>query len=234
MTGGHHPVDSLGAYVLGALDDDETHQIDDHLLGCADCRATVATLAEIRAALADTPPESLLDGPPEHGDLLLQRTLRRVRQERGSGRRTRSMFTTAGIVVAVAATLGGGLALAEANESGLPAAEAPAADLPEQPIASMVHLHGADDGVLLTVTLAPADGWVRVSAWVAGVPVGQKCRLVVVSQSGRDEVAGSWLASPQAVTDGMTLDGAALVSANQVRSVEVQNFDGHTFVSASR
>jgi predicted anti-sigma-YlaC factor YlaD len=235
MTDGHHPVDSLGAYVLGALEDDETHEVENHLADCADCRAQVAGFAELRAELDEVPPEALLDGPPDSGDLLLQRSLRQVRRERRVGLRTRGLLTSAGIVVAVAVALGGGLALAEANESTGPVtAEPPVADLPEQALSSMMHLHGANDGVVLTVTVMPADGWVRVTAWVAGIPVGQKCRLVVVSRSGRAEVAGSWLAPRQAVSEGMTLDGAALVAANQVRSVEVQDFAGHTFVSAER
>ncbi|HEX3650589.1 MAG TPA: zf-HC2 domain-containing protein [Pseudonocardiaceae bacterium] len=234
MIDGRHPTDSLGAYVLDTLDEVEAGEVADHLVGCAECRGQVAGLAEVKAALDDVPSESLLDGPPEHGDLMLQRTLRQVRRERRIGVRTRNLFTSAGVVVAVAVALGGGLALAEANESTSPSAEPPVADVPEQPIASMLHLHGARDGMLLTVTVAPADGWVRVSGWVAGLPVGQKCRLVVVSKAGRTEVAGSWLASREAATVGMTLDGAALVSAEQVRSVEVQDFAGHTFVSASR
>jgi RNA polymerase sigma-70 factor (ECF subfamily) len=235
MNDGHHPADSLGAYVLGALDDDGAREVADHLAGCAACRAEVAGFADVTAALGDTPPEALLDGPPEHGDLLLQRTLRRVRRERRVGSRARGLLTSAGIVVAVAVALGGGLVLAETEESGTaPTAEPQSSDFPEQALASMVYLHGSNDGVVLTVTVLPADGWVRVTAWVAGIPDGQKCRLVVVSRSGRAEVAGSWLTSEQAVTEGMTLDGAALVAVNQVRSVEVQDFAGHTFVSAFR
>ncbi|HEX5117233.1 MAG TPA: zf-HC2 domain-containing protein [Pseudonocardiaceae bacterium] len=234
MTDGRHPTDSLGAYVLGALDEDEAWRVADHLAGCAACRSRVDSFAEVMATLDEVPPESLLDGPPERGDLMLQRTLRQVRRERRVGLRTRGILTSAGIVMAVAVALGGGLVLAEANESTSPAAEPPASDVSEQSIASVLHLHGAQDGVLLTVTVMPADGWVRVSAWVAGMGPGQKCRLVVRSTSGQTEVAGTWLTSRQTETEGMTLDGAALVSANQVRSVEVQDFAGHTFVSASR
>lgn len=234
MTDGHHPADSLGAYVLDALNEDEAREVADHLVDCAGCRRQVAGLAEVRAALDDVPAESLLDGPPERGDLLLQRTLRQVHRERRTGLRARSILTSAGVVVAVAVALGGGLVLAEANESTSPSAEPPVADVPEQPVTDMVHLHAARDGVLLTVTVMPADGWVRISGWVAGLPVGQKCRLVVVSKAGQAEVAGSWLASRDAMTEGMALDGAALVSADQVQSVEVQDFAGHTFVSAAR
>ena len=160
MTDGRHPTDLLGAHVLGALDEDEARQVADHVADCAECRSQVDSFAEIKATLDDVPPELFLDGPPEHGDLLLQRALRQVRRERRVGLRTRGILTSAGIVVAVAVALGGGLVLAEANESTVPAAEPPAADVSEQSIASVLHLHGEKDGVLLTVTVMPATSGV--------------------------------------------------------------------------
>jgi hypothetical protein len=68
---------------------------------------------------------------------------------------------------------------------------------------------------------------------VAGIPAGQKCQLVVVSTTGRTEVAGSWRMSAQGAAKGLTMRGAALVDARQVRTVEVEGLDGTTFVSAS-
>lgn len=52
-----------GAYVLDALDDDERRVFEEHLPGCVDCRAEVASLREAAALMADdaalTPPPSL-------------------------------------------------------------------------------------------------------------------------------------------------------------------------------
>lgn len=54
-----------GAYVVDALDDVERADFEQHLAGCADCRAEVASLSEGAAVLADavstTPPPALRD-----------------------------------------------------------------------------------------------------------------------------------------------------------------------------
>ena len=42
---------------------------------------------DVEAALTRMPAEALLDGPPPDGELLLRRTLRRMRQERADALR---------------------------------------------------------------------------------------------------------------------------------------------------
>jgi anti-sigma-K factor RskA len=54
--GGHHPLDDLAAYALGALDDSERQAVDDHLASCLTCRAELAGHQETLAAL--TPDEA--------------------------------------------------------------------------------------------------------------------------------------------------------------------------------
>jgi hypothetical protein len=227
-----HCSDVLGAHVLGALDDDETRRVDIHLAGCADCRAEATALTDLKAALGEVPPEAFLDGPPDDGRLLLQRTLRRVRAEKRSGVRTRTLLVSAGAVVAVAAAVGGGVLLGRATDAPAPIA-LPGAVAQPPSTAGAMHLRGQDNGAQLAVTVTPAGTWVKVRAWVAGIPAGQKCQLVVVSDSGRTEVAGSWQMSAQGTVKGLVMHGAALVDAHQVRSVEVEGLDGTTFVSAS-
>jgi hypothetical protein len=96
-----------------------------------------------------------------------------------------------------------------------------------------MRLSGTEHGARLSATIIPVGNWVKIRAWVAGIPAGEKCRLVVVARSGKGEIAGSWVVSSQAVAHGVTLDGAALVPGTQVRAIEVQDLAGQTFVSAS-
>jgi anti-sigma factor RsiW len=227
-----HCSDVLGAYVLGALDDEETRRVDTHLADCSRCRAEATTLAGLKDVLGEVPPEAFLDGPPTDGHLLLQRTLRQVRSQKRAGVRTRTLLVSASAVVAVAAAVGGGVLLGRATDAPAPVALPPVAGRPPA-AAGVMHLSGRDGGAQLAVTITPSGGWVKVSAWVAGIPAGQKCQLVVVSMSGRAEVAGSWQMSDQGATHGVTMRGAALVNAHQVRTVEVEGLDGTTFVSAS-
>ncbi len=227
-----HCSDVLGAYVLGALDDDETGRVDTHLADCADCRAEAIAFADLKAALGEVPPEAFLDGPPEGARLVLQRTLRQVRSAKRSGVRTRSLLVSASAVVAVAAAVGGGVLLGRATDTQAPN-PLPAAVAKPPAVAGVMHLRGQDDGAQLAVTLTPSGSWVKVRAWVAGIPAGQKCQLVVVSTTGRTEIAGSWQMSAQGTAKGLVMRGAALVDSRQVRSVEVEGLDGTTFVSAS-
>jgi len=74
-----HDHSSLGAYALGVLTPHEATEVEAHLAACADGRREVADLVGLRRVLDTVPPEAFIDGPPPGGDLLLQRTLRKVR-----------------------------------------------------------------------------------------------------------------------------------------------------------
>jgi anti-sigma factor RsiW len=228
-----HMSESLGAYVLGALDDVESREVAAHLADCPDCRTQVDELVEMKDALGEVPPELFLEGPPADGDLVLQRTLRQVRAEKASGTRTRNVFIGAAAVVAVAIALGGGVIMGRdngtRNQIALPAPTVTETTLP----AGTKYMSGTNGDARLDVTVMPAAGWVRVNASVTGIPQGQKCVLVVRSKSGDTQVAGSWLVGPKAAKNGTNLDGSALVAPDQVASVSVMSTDGHTFVSAT-
>lgn len=230
-----HLNESLGAYVLGALDEHETREVEAHLATCDRCRADVEELGKLRNALGEVPPEAFLAGPPDDGDLVLQRTLRQVRAEKQSGVRARRLLVTAAAVVAVAIALGGGVLLGKGNGPSTPVALPPqSTGAPTTTaVAGTKEMFGRNGGAQLVVTVTPAAGWVRVNASVTGIPAGQQCQLIVVSKSGQTEVAGSWLVSQKAATKGTNLDGAALIPPDQVAAVEVRNFAGHMFVTAS-
>ena len=99
----NHDRQLLGAYVLGVLDEREVRAVEDHLASCPRCRAELAELRTMEAAMGDVPPEALLDGPPEGGDLLVQRALRQVRSERGGQLRRRQVGL--GLVAAAVAAV---------------------------------------------------------------------------------------------------------------------------------
>ena len=102
MTG--HETEQLGAYALGVLDDDEWAAVHSHVEDCPACRREVGDLREMEERLGEIPPEAFLEGPPPGGDLLLQKTLHQVRDERrGQNRRRRALWTLAASAVAVVA-----------------------------------------------------------------------------------------------------------------------------------
>jgi predicted anti-sigma-YlaC factor YlaD len=225
-----HDQQPLGAYVLGVLDEREARAVEDHLASCPRCRAESAELRAVEEAMGGVPPEALLDGPPEGGDLLLQRTLRQVRSERAA--RTRRRQVGLGLVAAAAAAivLGGGFAVGRGTAPDVAAVQQ-TTNPPVPPAGT--RLGSATDpvtGARMTVQVRPAAGWVRVNASVAGVAEGEKCRLFVVAKDGSRQEAGSWLVSAAGEEDGTNLDGSALIAPEDVVAVEVRDFDDERIV----
>jgi hypothetical protein len=230
MSGAQHEAPDLGAYALGGLEAAEVAAVDEHVAGCARCRAELAELREVADRLGEVPPEFFLDGPPEGGDLLVQRAVGRVRAERRSAVTRRRLLTGAAAAVAAIVLVGAGAV------AGRQSAPDPVAGAPTTPAAvpgtRYAEATDAGTGARLSVSVVPAAGWVRLSADVEGVPAGERCRLVVVGAGGERQVAGSWVVSAKAEAEGTALDGFALVPPAQVSAVVVETFAGRRFVSA--
>ncbi|MFJ9611947.1 anti-sigma factor family protein [Kitasatospora sp. NPDC101176] len=225
----------VGAYVLGVLDPAETAALERHLADCPTCRQEVTELRELETVLGEVPPELLVDGPPEGGDLLLQRTLRQARTERGSVLLRRRARIGAVAAVAAAAALVLGIALGRSTDTAPPVAAGPApntATATAPPAGTRTgSVTDPATGARMTLTVTPAMGWVRVNAAVTGIPAGQRCHLVVNGRNGATADAGSWLVSAVGAKSGTTLDGSAIVAPEEVTSVSVVNESGQTFVT---
>src|SRR6266536_515122 len=225
----------LGAYALGALDPAEAAEFEQrHLATCAKCRFDLNELMALRSSLDEVPPEAFLDGPPEGGDMLLQRTLRQVRAEEPATiaqRRPRRGLALAGAAVLVAAALGGGLVLGRQTAGGGDLA-IPTSTATPQPGTKDVRATDPNTGVQLSASVAPFAGWVGVTVSVKGIHAGEKCVLQVRTKDGQVVNAGSWQVSEKWETGGFTLGGSALVAPDNVQSVEIATTDGRKLVSA--
>jgi len=184
-------------------------------------------------ALGGLPPEALLSGPPDGGDLLLQRTLGAMRAEVSGARRRRGLL--AGLVAAglLAAALAGGAAIGRSTTTTPPAALPPVVSSAVKPVAGTREGSATNPatGAALSVHVVPAAGWVRVQASVRGIAAGENCRLIVVSRDGSRSVAGGWVTSEKGRLEGTVLDGAAAVPASDLAAIEIENTAGKRFVS---
>ncbi|MEV7444452.1 zf-HC2 domain-containing protein [Streptomyces sp. NPDC091204] len=232
-----HEEELLGPYVLGVLDAEEVRRIEEHMSGCVQCREEVAALREMEAALGEVPEEAFLDGPPQGGDLLLQRTLRQMRGERAGAQRRRAGLAGLAVAASLAAVFWAGTQLGgDPDAIALPVPPSPTAPAdPSPPPAGTKVLSAADPGTgaRMTVQMTPAAKWVRLHAAVTGVPKGERCRLVVVAKDGTRTTAGSWVVGGQENGEGKgaSLDGSAAVDPANVKAVLVENEGGRTFVS---
>jgi hypothetical protein len=225
-----HQTELLGAYVLGVLEPGEEMAVQRHLDSCGFCRRELGELREMEAALGELPPEAFIEGPPDDADLLLQRTLREMREDTARDtRRRRVVWSVAAVVVAAAILTGGALLGRGTAPAGTVAQPAPSVSV----VPGTRNLSGTDasTGASMTVALQPAAGWVRLNVNVRGVPAGEQCQLIVVGKDGTQRVAGSWLASEWDAAEGTSLSGFALVAPDQVSAVKVASFAGETYVS---
>ncbi|XVU29053.1 anti-sigma factor family protein [Actinoplanes sp. CA-054009] len=222
----------LAGYLVDTVNPEQRREVEGHLSGCAQCRSEVESLRDWQTALASVPEAMLMEGPPDGGDLLLQRTLRQVRKE-SSGQRHRStaLLASAAAVVAVA-VIGVGVLAGRATAPETPTAQPPVASVPtDVPGTRTGTAVDPTTGARITAAVAPAPGWVRVTAAVSGIPAGERCILEVVAKDGYAVQAGSWIVSPAGETGGTTLNGSALIDPAQVQAVRVVNTAGKQFTS---
>lgn len=217
----------IAGYLMEMLTPEEKQQADEHLSRCAECRAEVDSMQSWADALREVPEEMLLDGPPDDADLLLQRTIRQVRQESSAKRFRRTAVLASAAAAVIVVAIGGGVVVGRST--------APSGTV-AQPTTSVVagsRSGAAEDPASharMSVTVTPAAGWVRVNATVVGIPPGEKCRVEVVAADGTTVLAGSWLASATAETKPVTLNGSALIDPAQVRAVRVVSTEGKQYV----
>jgi hypothetical protein len=226
----------IAGYLLDTLSPEERQQAEEHFAGCDECRAEVESLQEWAAALRDVPEAILLDGPPEDADLLLQRTMRQVRDESSGRRHRRTALVTGAAAAVLAAAVAGGVAVGrstapETPPLAQPSPTAPSAVASTPPGTRIAAASDTATGARISVAVIPAAGWVRVNATVGGIRAGERCRLEVVGRDGTAVLAGSWLVSPVGEANGTTLNGSALIAPTDVASVRVVNTAGKQFVS---
>ncbi|CCH33735.1 zf-HC2 domain-containing protein [Actinosynnema sp. NPDC047251] len=228
MTTNHDP-QLLGAYVLGVLDEPEVRAVEEHVAACPRCRTEVDELRAVEEAMGEVPPEMLLDGPPEGGDLLLRRALRQVRDERGGEVRRRRLGLGVAAAVVAAVVLGGGFAVGRSTApTDQVAGSTPPTVVTDAKVGTAVD---PATGARMTVQVKPAAGWVRLNVSAAGIAKNRKCKLFVVAKDGTSHEAGSWLVSALGEKEGTNLDGSALVAPADVAAVEIRDFDGERIVS---
>lgn len=229
MTPGTHDPELLGAYTLGALDAHEAAAVEAHLAGCEPCRAELRELGAVRDTLGELPPEAFIDGPPPEGaQAPLRATIRRAGAERAGQRRRRALrmalaAVLAGVVLAgIGAVVGRALAPAEPERSEVThLASGTVIATQEDP----------DTGASATVRLEPESTGLRLESFITGVPEGEECELVLLTEDGRAEVAATWTVSAETAAAGSRPGGFADIDPSEVASVVVRNAADTEFVT---
>ncbi|MFW6724937.1 zf-HC2 domain-containing protein [Streptomyces sp. MAR4 CNY-716] len=179
MTGQRHP--DVGAYAIGALEQDEAERFEEHLAGCERCADALAELVPVADMLADVPPPQ--EPPPGGLDRLLTE-LTAVRARQRQVRRKLVVAVTAAAVVAVAAPVVTAVVLTGDE----PAAEQRRADVSGQEVRAV----DPETGVEARIGLRPVTWGTSVDLDLRGVTGPRRCDLQAVGKDGSHETVTSW------------------------------------------
>ena len=216
----------VGAYVLDALEPDETEALRTHIAGCSICQDEVVSLSWIPALLRSVDLEGIerLDGMTEAAEtagadgrppaLMLERLLISMHTAKRTRRPRRPVALLLGAAAAVAiagtATVASGAfdTHRSSSHTALQAVD------PQSHVNAAVTLTGRKWGTELHLTLS----------WVAA---GQQCSLIAHSRDGHTDVAATWVASYQGTA---SVPGTTAIPADQLAELDVVTTDGHQLV----
>jgi anti-sigma factor RsiW len=189
LTGCQFIRQSLGVYVVGAIDPAERALVDSHLAGCPACREELASLAGLPALLGRVPAaeaERIADFPErfnadiEPGTELLSPLLDRIARQRRA-RTWRMAAAAAAAVVVVAGGTAGVLAAAHSPSRSVSSSAT-----------SWDTARATAAGMSLDVRYAKASWGTQLDARVSGIPDGTTCQFWVIGADGSRWPAGSW------------------------------------------
>lgn len=180
----------LGAYVLGALDDEEGRGFEAHVARCPRCRTELAELSEVAAVLRRQREELASEvtggaAPPVDPARLapVDLTSRPAR----SGRRRAFVLAAAAVLIAAA----GGVGLGATALSGPDTTETSS----DVAIFQTGTTHSATDprtGARGTVALESTSWGTEVALRLTNVDGPLECELIAVEEDGDEQVAAGW------------------------------------------
>ncbi len=212
----HDMRQSLGVYIVGALDPSERMLVDLHLAGCQECREELAGLAGLPALLGRVPARDAervilesaelrdLEEPPAE---LLARLLKEVAARRATGRWRGILAAAAAVVFAIASGVAGAHFLIPGSQSQAPVA------------AEQVSASNPVTGVAATVSYRDVKWGTTIDVKVSGVPAGTSCTLWVVNEDGTRFPAGGW--SVPTGTDGADYPAASALQEKDVAAFQI-------------
>jgi hypothetical protein len=222
-----HTVDA-GAYVLGALPPAQRVEFHQHLAGCADCRAEVASLAGLPGLLGrlDLSAATAVQDEPSPPPSLLPAALGRLRQRR------RRQRWRAGLVAAAAALV----VLAGAGTVAWRAAAPSPASAPLAVTLDPMRAADPTGPVQAQLALLPVDGGTRVQMHCVYLdePYEQdkpwRLKLLVYPKGGGTPGAPVAIWTAQPGTD-LAVSATTPLSRDQIDKIELRRGDDTLLLS---
>ncbi|RSM62113.1 hypothetical protein DMB66_22775 [Actinoplanes sp. ATCC 53533] len=217
----------LGGYLLGGLDDADTDRLDEHLLGCDECRAELDRLAPVPDLLQSLEREQPVAAGSRPSPARIESLLARMRAEqarenrRGLGRR---LAAVAAAVLVVAA----GVGVVIARDEDPPAVTPPAA-APSQPAVTAVFEAEDGSGLAGQAVLTGKTWGVSIDLTVSKLRGRGPFVCRVRNADGTVEQAAIWGPTP---SGNAKVTGASSIQLRNVSAVAVADNDGHVLGTA--
>lgn len=223
-----NPHVDVGAYLLGALDDDEMARFEAHLVDCELCGHELDQLSGVVPVLDELGPDGLAIAGMPGGDAVLDRLLAEVAGERKAHRRRRLVSVAAAAVLVV-----GGPAIAvlavQDNGNGSPAAV--------QSFGSDQHRASNPTTGVSAVVGITDKGWGSVvDLRLTGVHGPLTCSLIAYAVNGSGQTVATWSVPAEGYgTDTqpapLTVHGAAGLHASDITRFDVRTDTGALLVT---
>ncbi|MFC4035232.1 anti-sigma factor family protein [Streptomyces polygonati] len=223
-----NPHVDVGAYLLGALEDDEMTRFEEHLTDCEECGVQLDELMGVVPVLEELRGDGIgFVEPP--GDALLDRLLRQVAGER----RTRGRRRLVAVAVAAVLVVGGPTVAVLATDSG---------GHTTRPIAQATFSadqHSASNpatGASAVVGLTDKGWGSVVDLKLTGVSGPLTCSLVAVGKDGSHQTVATWSVPDAGYgTDAhrkpLIVHGASGLHESAINHFDVRTSAGNLLVS---
>lgn len=225
----HDPHINVGAYLLGALDDDEMTAFEEHLVECERCGEELDELSGVVPVLDVLRADGIGYVEPPGGDALLDRLLGEVAAQRRARRRRRLVA----VGVAAALVVGGPAVAVVAAHQDRPAHTVTA--FPHERFSATNASTGASAVVGIT-----DKGWgSSVDLRLSGVYGPLICHLDAVGRDGSRQTVATWAVPRTGYgTDAqpvpLVVDGATGMHEDAISRFEVRAEDGSLLVTVPR
>jgi hypothetical protein len=214
----------VGAYVLDALEPDETEALRMHIAGCSICQDEVVSLSWIPPLLRSVDLEGIerlgasahagaeTDGRPPA--LMLDRLLASMHTATRTRRPRRPVALLLGAAAAV--TIAGAVTVA----SG-------AFDTHRSPTHTVLQTVDPRSHANAAVTLTGRKWGTELHLTLSWVAAGQECSLIAHSRDGNTDIAATWVANYQGTA---SVPGSTAIRADQLTELDVVTTDGRQLV----
>jgi ferric-dicitrate binding protein FerR (iron transport regulator) len=222
-----NPHVDVGAYLLGALDDDGMARFEEHLAGCDLCGGQLDELSGVVPVLDELRADGLGVAELPSDDAMLDRLLAQVAAERRAHRRRRLVAVAAAAVLVVG---GPAVAVVVGQDGGGPTTAV-------QSFGTDQHTASNPATGASAVVAVTDKGWgSAVDLRLTGVHGPLTCSLVAVGRSGSQQTVATWSVPAQGYgTDSqpapLTVHGAAGLHEADITHFDVRTDSGSVLVT---